>query len=87
MHLTKGKILFVLETFPRSIPEVKKIFRVLSISGYGFWKYTGRLGAQVFICRNQGALNCQSQLFRWETEAEKWDGTGTESHARLVVEL
>ena len=63
------------------------MFHMLSILESGFWKDTGRLGAQVFICRSLGALNCQSQLFRWETEAQKWEGTGATSHARLVAEL
>lgn len=52
-HKGKGS---VLETFPRSHPEVKKMFHVLSISEYGFWTDIGRLGAPVFICTDRGAL-------------------------------
>lgn len=59
---------------------------MLRILGYGFWKDTDRLGTQVLICKSLRALICQSQLFIWETEAQKWAGTGTESHARLVAE-
>ena len=84
---TQGKRLFVLETFPRSNLEVTKMLHVLSILEYWFWKDTGRFRAQFFICRSSGALSYQLQLFRWEIEVQKWEGTGTESYARLNAEL
>lgn len=59
------------------------MLHVLSNLEYWFWKDTGRFRAQVFICRSSGGLNYQEQLFRWETEVHKWEGTRTASHSRL----